>query len=181
MAITSEKLEIGSACPDFELDSVDNKKYRLSDFKQSKGLLVAFICRHCPYVLAIEDRLLQLAHSYEVAQLQTVAICSNDAVQFPEDGPKSLLQRWQEKNYQFPYLVDEDQMVAKEFDAACTPDLYLYDQNRRLFYHGRLDDNWKEPAKVTSYDLKQAVDALLSDQDPPENQKPTMGCSIKWK
>jgi hypothetical protein len=132
-------------------------------------------------VKAVEDRLLALAHAFPVADLQTVAICANDPEAYPEDAPAALLERWRAKNYGFPYLVDENQEVAKAFDAACTPDLYLYDQKRRLYYHGRLDDNWKDAAEVTKEDLKDAVRALLAGKEPPSSQINTIGCSIKWK
>jgi len=181
MAISSYNLNVGKSCPNFSLPSVDGKHYDLNSFFKSKALLVAFICRHCPYVMAIEDRLLALAHFYENKDLQTVAICSNDWQNYSEDAPENLFVRWQEKKYGFPYLIDEDQSVAKAFDAACTPDLYLFDQDRQLFYHGRLDDNWKDASKATQQDLRNAIEALLANQSPPIEQFPTIGCSIKWK
>lgn len=181
MAIESHVLALGADCPDFLLPSVDGKKFALRDFADSKGLLVAFICNHCPYVKAIEDRLLALARAFDTADLQVVGICSNDANSYPEDAPMELLRRWEQKQYGFPYLVDESQTVARDFDAVCTPDLYLYDQDRRLYYHGRLDDNWKDPAQVHRHEMKEAIDALLRGDAPFVNQVPSMGCSIKWK
>lgn len=181
MAIESKKIALGSPCPSFSLRSVDNRRYSLSDFVPSKGLLVAFICNHCPYVKAIEDRLIALAKSFPVQDLQVVGICSNDPVGYPEDAPEELLRRWKQKNYGFPYLVDEDQRVALAFGAACTPDLFLYDQNRKLYYHGRLDDNWKDPSRVTKEELKEAIQSLVKGDPAPQEQINAIGCSIKWK
>ncbi len=164
MALTSHELALGTPCPPFTLQSVDGKTYSLQDFAQSKALMVAFICSHCPYVRAIEDDLLAL----KLDGLQIIAICSNDASKYPEDAPEALLKRWREKNYGFPYLVDSTQEVAKKFDAVCTPDLFVYDSNRKLYYHGR----WQE--------LESAVKDLLAGKPAPKNQQHSIGCSIKW-
>ena len=181
MAISSYDLGIGKDCPSFYLPSVDKKNYDLNSFSKSKGLLVAFICNHCPYVQAIEDRLLTLARTYALEKIQTIAICSNDWHSYPEDTPENLHKRWQGKAYGFPYLLDETQEAARAFKAACTPDLYLYDGARKLFYHGRLDDNWKDQTQVKNQDLKEAINSLLAGKNPPSLQHPTIGCSIKWK
>lgn len=165
MAMTAHDLKIGIPCPSFTLSSVDGKTYALSDFAQSKALLVAFICHHCPYVKAIEEELLALR---SIQGLQIVGICSNDPNKYPEDAPEALLKHWQEKNYRFPYLLDTTQEVAKAFDAVCTPDLFVYDAERKLYYHGRFAD------------LKQAVKDLLADKPALVTQIPSMGCSIKW-
>lgn len=177
----STQQEIGTSIPGFSLKSVDGKEYTNDSFNESQALLMAFICNHCPYVQAIEDRLLALAKAYSVQNLQVVGICSNDPAHYPDDAPEQLLKRWREKDYGFPYLFDETQEVAKDFDAVCTPDLFLYDQNRELYYHGRLDDNWKEPSQVKHQELKEAVDQLLAGDLPPKVQHPAMGCSIKWR
>lgn len=179
--LESTDIEIGSKCPDFSLKSVDGKNYQLSNFSESKGLLVAFICNHCPYVQAIEDRLIALAKHFPKEQFQVVGICSNDPGNYPDDAPDQLYNRWKEKDYGFVYLVDHSQEVARSFGAVCTPDLFVYDQNRNLFYHGRLDDNWKEAAKVQKEELKEAVIALVEGQPSPSIQQPAMGCSIKWR
>jgi peroxiredoxin len=166
MALTSSTdLNIGSACPSFTLVSVDGKTYSLSDFSGSKALLIAFICNHCPYVKAIEDELLALR---DIDDLQIIGICSNDPTKYPEDSPEALLKHWREKQYGFPYLLDTTQEVAKAFDAVCTPDLYVYDANRKLYYHGRFQE------------LGQAVRDLIAGKAPPVTQTPSMGCSIKW-
>jgi len=144
-------------------------------------LVVMFICNHCPYVQAVEDRILALQREYAPRGVQLVGICSNDPTDYPEDRPESLLRRWREKSYGFPYLVDETQEVARAFGAACTPDVYVFDRARRLAYHGRIDDNWKEPAKVTRRELAAALDALLAGKEPPREQAHAIGCSIKWR
>lgn len=181
MAIASHEIPLGTLCPEFSLPSVDGKLYAKTDFAKSKGLLVAFICNHCPYVKAIEDRLVAIAHAFDVSDLQVVGVCSNDAVEYPEDAPLELLRRWREKDYGFPYLIDEEQDVARAFKAACTPDLYLYDQDRRLYYHGRIDDNWKDESQVTKDEMRNAIQMLLRGERPPADQVNTIGCSIKWK
>ncbi|MBX3022161.1 MAG: thioredoxin family protein [Bdellovibrionales bacterium] len=171
---------LGSECPDFTLPSVDGKTYSRSDFLRVKGLVVMFICNHCPYVKAIEDRIIQLAHDYTPQNIQFLGICSNDHKDHPEDAPAQLLQRWSEKNYGFPYLIDEEQTVAKAFGAVCTPDLYLFDSALRLRYRGRFDDSWRNPANVHKRELREAIAALLEGRSYLE-QHPAMGCSIKWK
>lgn len=168
MALTSHELALRTPCPPFTLPSVDGKTYSLSNFSGSKALLIAFICNHCPYVKALEDELLTLAHGFEEPDLQVVAICSNDADKYPEDSPEKLLERWQEKNYRFPYLMDAKQDVARAFDAVCTPDLFLYDDARELYYHGRFQE------------LESAVAGILAGKPAPENQQHSIGCSIKW-
>jgi len=185
MSLTeSKEPKLGEACPDFNLSSVDledKKKYSLEDFKNSKALLIAFICRHCPYVIAIEDRLIELGKSFKKSELEIIAICSNDFESYPEDAPVSLYARALEKDYKFPYLIDETQAVAKQFDAQCTPDLFLYDQDRKLYYHGQLDDSWKDANAVSKEHMKEAVEGVLENKPAPQNQKPSIGCSIKWK
>lgn len=182
MALTyTPQAELGSPCPDFSLPSVDGKQLGPKDFSSSKTLLVAFICNHCPYVRAIEDRLLELQRSYPFDRFQILAICSNDPSDHPEDSPAELKKRAMEKNYPFPYLIDEQQDVARAFGAVCTPDFYLFGADRKLAYRGRLDDSWKNPAQVRRQELKEAVDGLLSGKSLQSLQNPSMGCSIKWK
>ncbi len=182
MALTySPPGSIGSRCPDFALPSVDGKLYQLADFKDTNGLVILFICNHCPYVKAIEDRLLALAKHFSKKSVQFVAICSNDPSENPEDAPEALLIRWQEKRYSFPYLVDGTQNAARAFDAVCTPDLFVYDKARKLQYRGRLDDSWRDPGRVKREELKEAIEAVLQGGAINELQNPSMGCSIKWK
>lgn len=166
--------------PHFSLSSVDGKHYSSDQF-DAKALLVMFICNHCPYVRAIEDRLINLMSGFSKSDLQMVAICSNDFETYVDDHPDELLKRSLAKSYPFPYLIDEHQDVARSFDATCTPDLFLFDEKRELFYHGRLDDSWKDPTKVTHEDLREAIKMLINDEPLPKVQHPSMGCSIKWK
>lgn len=177
----SEKFKLGIPAPDYSLRGVDGKSYTLSSFKDKKVLVIMFICNHCPYVKAIEDRILAFAQDYSPRSVQVVGICANDPTDYPEDSPENLRKQWQEKNYGFPYLVDETQEVAKAYGAVCTPDIYVFDSARTLAYHGQFDNNWQDPRKVTRRDLKEAVEALLQGKSPSKEQTPSMGCSIKWK
>jgi peroxiredoxin len=177
----SEKKGLGTPAPDFDLMSVDGKKYSLASFKDKNVLAVMFICNHCPYVQAVEGRIIQLQRDYAQKSVQWVGICSNDPTDYPDDAPENLRRRWQQKDYRFPYLVDETQEVAKAYGAVCTPDIFVYDADRKLAYHGQIDNNWKEPNKVTRHDLREAIDKLLQGQSPSADQTPSIGCSIKWK
>ena len=140
-----------------------------------------FICAHCPYVVAVEDRIVQLRKDYEGRSVQLVGICANDPTDYPDDKPENLKKRAEQKGYGFPYLVDESQEIAKAYGAVCTPEFYVYGPERKLAYHGRLDDNWKEAQNVKKQELREARDLLLAGQTPPAAQMPSMGCSIKWK
>lgn len=179
--LNSQPLTLGTPAPAFNLNSVDGKPFSLQDFADAKVLVVMFICNHCPYVKAVEERILQLHRDYGPKGVQFVGICSNDPTDYPDDSPKNLLKRWKEKQYGFPYLIDESQETARAYGAVCTPDIYVYDGHRHLAYHGRIDDNWKDPDKVTRRELAQALDALLKGAKPSPNQNTSIGCSIKWK
>lgn len=182
MALTyTPELDKNFKCPDFSLPGVDGKTHTRSEFEGSSALLVMFICNHCPYVKAIEDRLIELGHFMKSQNLQIVAICANDADNYPDDSFPKLKARWEEKHYPFHYLHDESQAVAKAFGAVCTPDFFLFDKNLHLAYRGRLDDSWKEPAKVTQQELKAAITALTKNEPVNPHQTPSMGCNIKWK
>jgi len=182
MALTENRdVVLGTPCPDFRLPAVDGTTVSRDHFRGAPALVVMFICNHCPYVQAVEDRLIALAREYGAKGVRFVGICSNDPVGYPEDAPAKLAERWRTKRYGFPYLVDASQEVARAFDAVCTPDLYVYDRAGRLAYHGRLDDDWKNPGKVRRRDLALALDALLAGGAPGGEQIPSMGCSIKWK
>lgn len=182
MALTyTPSPDLQTPCPDFQLKAVDGKSYGLKDFSGASALVIMFICNHCPYVQAIEDRLLMLARDYLVRGVRFVGICSNDPTDHPDDRPAELLKRATEKGYPFPYLIDSEQTVAQAFGAVCTPDFFVYDAGQRLAYRGRLDDSWRNPQNVRRQELKTALDALLANQPVPSEQNPSMGCSIKWK
>jgi peroxiredoxin len=174
-------IPMGTPCPDFDLPGVDGRNHRLAHFADARVLVVMFICNHCPYVQAIEDRYVALARAYQGRPVQFVGICANDPVNYPDDSLENLQKRWRDKGYGFPYLQDLSQDVARAFGAVCTPDLYVYDARRRLAYHGRLDDSWGDPARVTRQELRAAVDALLAGTAPDADQHPAQGCSIKWR
>jgi peroxiredoxin len=181
MAVETRPLELGLPCPDFRLPGVDGTVVARDDLREFEVLGVFFYCNHCPYAQAIEDRLLELFRDYQDQSFRFVAISSNDARTYPDDSFENMKKRARDRGYRFPYLYDEDQSVARAFDAVATPDLYLFDRDRRLAYHGRLDDSPRDPSKVKRRELREAVDALLSGSRPDTQQHPSIGCSIKWK
>jgi peroxiredoxin len=182
MALTENRdLELGTQCPHFRLRSVDGQTVSRDDFRGAPAFVVMFICNHCPYVQAVEDRIIALAREYQPKGVRFVGICSNDPAGYPDDAPPRLLARWRDKGYGFPYLVDDTQSVARAFDAVCTPDIYVYDRGGRLAYHGRIDDNWQDPKKVKRRELAAALDELLAGKKPAAEQLHSIGCSIKWK
>lgn len=184
MALTySQDLPLGSVAPDFSLLGVDGETYNLSSFASARALLVIFICNHCPYVIAIQDRLKLLAETYAEAGLRVIAINSNDAERYPADSLAAMRIRAKELSYSFPYCIDATQETARAFRAACTPDPYLFSREGnefRLRYHGRVDDQWKDETAVQHRDLAVAVEAVLTGRVPNAVQTPSMGCSIKW-
>jgi thiol-disulfide isomerase/thioredoxin len=163
------------------LPDVNGQLYSLANFASSEALVIMFICNHCPYVQAVESRLIQLAKDLKSANVACVGICANDPTDYPEDAPAALRQRWIERGYGFPYLVDAAQDVAKAYGAVCTPDFFVYDQQRVLRYRGRLDDSWRKPEQVQKFELHEAVMQILRGLPIAEPQNPAMGCSIKWK
>ncbi|OFZ55045.1 MAG: hypothetical protein A2428_14480 [Bdellovibrionales bacterium RIFOXYC1_FULL_54_43] len=190
MALTySEKGSLGEVAPDFELPGVDGKTYRARDFLDAKAWVVVFMCNHCPYVKAVQDRINSLAKQYAPRGVKVVGINSNDSTKYPEDDFDAMKACAKEQGYVFPYLWDTDQSVAREYGAVCTPDFYLYAPGSKgrdsnvmvLKYRGRLDDCWSDEAKVTKRDLAHAIDRVLEGRDPDSVQPPSMGCSIKWK
>ena len=170
---------LGSVCPDFRLPGVDGREWGLGDFR-TPLLLVVVMCNHCPYVQAVDDRINALAKAF-AGRCDVVAISPNDAQAYPEDSFAAMQTRAHLKGYVFPYLYDASQETARAFGAVCTPDFFLYDGARRLAYRGRLDDNWKEAERVTREDLRMAIEALLAGTPVAHPQKPSMGCSIKWR
>jgi peroxiredoxin len=182
MALTiTPQADFGDDCPDFNLPGVDGKNYSKKDLTNGKPAVVMFICNHCPYVQAIEDRLITLGQDLKALGVVVLAIGSNDERAYAEDSFENMAKRAREKSYSFAYAQDASQEVARKFGAVCTPDFFVYDQNLKLAYRGRLDDSWKDPAKVTRRELLNAVQALLQGQTTPLAQTPSMGCSIKWK
>lgn len=181
MALYTPPGEIGSPCPPFKLKSVDGKTYSRDDFSSSKALVVMFICNHCPYVKAVEDRLIVLSREILALGAQVVAISSNDEMAYPEDSFENMQARATAKKYPFPYLHDASQDVARAFGAICTPDFFVYNEQMELAYRGRLDDSWKDPTAVTRHELRHAVLQLLQNREVPLTQYPSMGCSIKWR
>jgi thiol-disulfide isomerase/thioredoxin len=167
-------------CPDFNLLGIDGKNYSLKDFTNEQPLLVMFICNHCPYVKAIEDRLIQLGLDLKKESINVVAISSNDEKRYTEDSFENLKARAELKKYPFVYLHDKNQTAAKDFNAVCTPDFFLYDKNLKLKYRGRLDDSWKDETLVTKRELYQAAVDLKTNGELSFKQTPSMGCSIKW-
>ncbi len=175
-------LPLGTTAPDFKLPDPDGKIVSRADFKDRSALLVLFICNHCPYVKHIRAGLAQLARDYLPKQVAIIGINSNDVANYPEDSPAKMKAEVKSAGYTFPYLYDETQAVAKAYRAACTPDLYLFDQNHRLVYRGQFDDS--RPGNgipVTGTDLRAALDAMLAGRPVPPDQKASVGCNIKWK
>lgn len=175
----SGMVPLGTRCPDFRLPGVDGRVWGRDDFK-AELLLVVVMCNHCPYVQAVDDRINQLAKAL-AGRCDVVGINPNDAVAYPDDSFDAMKVRAAAKGFVFPYLRDEDQSVSAAFRAVCTPDFFLYDPARALRYRGRLDDNWKDPEGVKKRDLREAIDALLAGREPEAAQRPSMGCSIKWR
>jgi len=173
----SVPIPLGSPLPNFQLKNTDEKMYTPEDFTHAKVLVIVFTCNHCPYAQAVEKRLLEFHKKYAGKNVQLVCINANDAENYPDDSFENM----QKKKYPFPYLYDGTQNVARIFQAQCTPDIYLYDENQKLAYHGRFDDNWQDETAVTTHDLEDAVKSLLAGKKPNADQKPSMGCSIKWK
>ncbi len=179
----SNMLPLGTKAPDFELlDTVTNQTLSLQKLKGEKGTVVMFICNHCPFVIHVNPEISKLGKEYQAKGINFVAISSNDVENYPQDAPHLMREKAQEMDYTFPYLYDETQEVAKAYDAACTPDFYLFDSDSKLVYRGQLDDS--RPGNglpLTGFDLRNAMDALLEGKAIDPNQKPSIGCNIKWK
>ncbi|WGV28730.1 thioredoxin family protein [Halotia branconii] len=184
MALTaSTMLPVGTKAPDFHLpEVVSNKTISLSTFADKKALLVMFICRHCPFVKHVQKELAQLGEDYFASDLAIAAISTNDAKNYPDDAPESLKAMATELGFKFPLCYDETQETAKAYTAACTPDFFLFDSERKLFYRGQLDDSRPSNGKpVTGADLRAAIEAVLASKPLESEQKPSVGCNIKWK
>lgn len=181
MALNSKPGEINSGIIDFHLKGIDDKLYSLNDFTNKKIIVLIFMCNHCPYVKAVMPRFVTLQKTFSDISVQFIGINSNDTIAYPEDSFKNMKLFAKEYSLNFPYLLDETQETARKYDAVCTPDIYVYDETRKLKYRGRLDDNWKDETKVTSKDLESAIRLLAEGKEINIEQKPSMGCSIKWK
>ncbi len=182
VAVNSTMLPLGTAAPDFRLPDAGGKVVSLGDFKRAPALVVVFMCNHCPYVKHIRSGLAQFARDYAERGVAVVGISSNDVANYPADSPAKMAEEAKAAGYVFPYLYDESQAVAKAYKAACTPDIYLFDTDQRLAYRGQFDDS--RPGNgmpVTGRDLRAALDAVLAGKPVPANQKPSIGCNIKWK
>lgn len=179
----SNMLPLGTKAPEFELlDTVSNKTLSLEKLKGKNGTVVMFICNHCPFVVHVNPELSRLGKEYQAKGIGFVAISSNDVANYPQDAPHFMKEKAKALEYSFPYLYDETQEVAKAYDAACTPDFYLFDANLELVYRGQLDDS--RPGNglpLTGSDLRNAMDAVLNEKAIDSNQKPSIGCNIKWK
>jgi peroxiredoxin len=180
----STMLPLGTRLPSFSLPDFDGRLVSSDDFRDAPAVLVAFICGHCPFVTHIRQGFAQFAREYQARGLAIVGINSNDVDAFPEDGPDGMRDEATRAGYVFPYLFDESQVVAKSFRAACTPDLYLFDNHRALVYRGRFDESrprTNPPMPVTGRDIRAAADAVLAGTPVPQDQKGSVGCNIKWK
>jgi peroxiredoxin len=183
MALTpSTMLPLGTAAPDFSLPDTNGEITSLADFKSASALVVIFMCNHCPYVVHIRAGLAQLARDYAPKNVAIVGINSNDVESYPDDSPVKMKDEVKHAGYIFPYLYDETQAVAKNYHAACTPDIFLFDKNQKLVYRGQFDSS--RPGNgipVTGKDLRDAIDAVLASKPISPNQKASIGCNIKWK
>lgn len=179
----SNMMPLGTSAPDFNLfDTLSGRALSLSELKSDKGTVIMFICNHCPFVKHVDAGIVSMAQDYQVKGVSFVAISSNDIENYPQDAPDLMKIEAERVGYSFPYLFDESQEVAKAYQAACTPDFYIFDKNLKCVYRGQMDDS--RPGNglpVTGNDIRQALDALLSNQAINENQKPSLGCGIKWK
>jgi peroxiredoxin len=179
----SVMLPLGTIAPSFNLpDTVSGKQLSLEELKSPVATLIMFICNHCPFVKHVNQELVRLANDYQSKGLSIIAISSNDVINYPQDGPEKMRETAQQQGYSFPYLYDESQQVARDYEAACTPDFYLFDSDLKLVYRGQLDDS--RPGNgipVTGKDIRNAIDSILSGQEISNQQYPSIGCNIKWK
>ena len=179
----SNMIPLGTKAPFFELqDTISNSFLKLGHIKGKNGTVIMFICNHCPFVIHVNKQLVALANTYTKKGIGFIAIFSNDAVNYAQDGPRNMAIHAKKEQYPFPYLYDESQEVAKAYDAACTPDLYVFDSELKLTYRGQLDDS--RPGNgipVTGTDLQHALDCLIENKENTAIQKPSIGCNIKWK
>lgn len=179
--LESIKIPLGTKIPSFELKDPNGKSYASDALFGERGLLVVFTCNHCPYAIAVWPRVIRLAQYGKGMRVNTVAINPNINPDFPDDSAPKMKDKIKELGIEFPFLVDETQQVAESFKAQCTPDIYLFNKNKELVYHGRIDDNWKDEDAVTREELKEAMNNMAAGRPIDSKQKPSMGCSIKWR
>jgi peroxiredoxin len=177
----STMVPLGTPAVSFELPGADSKVYSLDSFADKTVLVVIFMCNHCPYVKAALQRLIDLQKETGHQGVQFIGINSNDSKRYPEDSLENMQKISKEKGINFPYLFDFSQQTARAYDAVCTPDIYVYDSQRKLVYRGRIDDDWKHEEKVIQRNLKEALCCIIAGKEIPSEQIPSMGCSIKWK
>jgi len=178
----STMLPLGSQAPDFSLPNIDGTTVSLEDFSGKPGLLVIFMCNHCPFVVHLRSELAKFAGEYQQKGLAIVGVNANDVTTHPDDGPEKMVEEHVSAGYTFPYLYDETQETAKAYHAACTPDFFLFDANQSLVYRGQFDDSRPESGlPINGADLRAACDAVLAGESVPADQKPSIGCNIKWK
>jgi peroxiredoxin len=175
-----QEIKIGDVAPDFSLPGVDGRNYSLSDFRDKKVLVVIFSCNHCPYVQAYEDRIIALQEEFKDKGVSFIAINSNDDKSYPEDSFENMVKRAKMKGYNFPYLRDKSQDVARVYGATHTPHIFVFDEKRRLRYTGKIDDNWREPDKVKERYLRDAILDLLEGREVRNPETYAIGCTIKW-
>jgi peroxiredoxin len=175
------RLKIGAEAPGFKLPGVDGKEYSLDSFSDKKALIVIFSCNHCPYVQAYEERIKAIQNDYSDKGVAVAAINSNEDKGYPEDSFENMKKRAREKKFNFPYLRDEEQAAAKAYRASHTPEIFLFDENRKLVYQGKIDDNWQYPDKVKTQYLRDAIDELLAGKEISVPETYSIGCTIKWK
>jgi thiol-disulfide isomerase/thioredoxin len=175
-------LAIHESCPAFDLPATDDKTYSLASFGDAPVLVVVVSCNHCPYVIAYEERMVALAKEYAAKKVAWMAVNANDATRYPDDGMQPMKARAREREFPFPYMRDDSQAFVRALGARFTPEIFVFDRERKLRYHGRIDDNHRDPARVTSHDLRNALEALTTNEsDPPVAETVAFGCSVKWK
>lgn len=173
-------LELHAPCPPFDLPGTDDRRHSLAD-QTDKLLVVVVSCNHCPYVIAYEPRIVALANEYAAKGVGFVAVNANDATRYPDDGMQPMKVRARERGFPFPYVRDDSQAFVRALGARFTPEVFVFDRERKLRYHGRIDDNHRDASRVTSHDLRNALDALLAGSSPPVTETTAFGCSVKWK
>jgi peroxiredoxin len=174
-------LRSGDEAIAFELPGVDDCRHALADYADKEAVAVIFTCNHCPYARAWEDRIVQIQADYAERGVQVIAISANDPQKYPADSFPKMKERAQEKGFNFPYLFDESQEVARAYGAERTPEVFLFEKNRGLLYHGAVDDNYDDPRAVENHYLRDALDASLADKEPAVSETPPVGCTIKWR